>query len=84
MSKIIVYTTTEENTLVTVPNLIGLSAKDGIATAINAGLSIKLSGVGNAPLNSTNIVFEQSLPPGEEIKRGSVITIRLIQTDYKD
>ena len=84
LSKIIIYTTKEQSDLVTVPNLVGLSGNEGIAMAINAGLSIKISGVGNNMLGVSDIIFEQSLPPGEEVRRGSVITIRLLHTDHND
>lgn len=84
LSKIIIYTTEKTEDLIVVPSLIGLNGRDGISVATNAGLSVKLIGSSNVNLSSADIVYEQSLPPGEVVKRGSVITIRLLRTDHND
>ena len=81
--KIILYT--EERTLetVTVPNLIGLSLSQANAIVANSGLSLRIIGISDR--EGTGIsVTEQSLPPGEAVKRGSVITIKILGTDFED
>jgi beta-lactam-binding protein with PASTA domain len=84
ISKIIIYTTKEEQNHIVVPNLIGLSGKDAIIRATNAGLSVRILGISSIEPTSLDIVSEQSLPPGEVVKNGSVITIRILRTDYND
>lgn len=84
ISKIILYTTKEEQNHIVVPNLIGLSGKDAIIRATNAGLSVRILGISSIEPTSLDIVSEQSLPPGEVVKNGSVITIRILRTDYND
>ena len=84
LSKIIIYTSKEESETVVVPNLIGLKGKEAIAIAINAGLSVRLVGTGGSAPTSGDKISEQSIPPGEVVKCGSVITIRLLHMDYND
>lgn len=52
-----------------VPNVRGMGAKDAIYLLENAGLSVRMSGVGR--------VVEQSLMPGSNIYRNSTIYIKL-------
>ena len=42
------------------------------------------AGAGATAPDSDDRVCEQSLPPGESVKRGSVIVLRAITTDYED
>lgn len=84
LSKIIIYTTREKENYVIVPSLVGLSGKEAITKATNAGLSVRILGISNTEPTSVDIVSEQSLSPGEVAKLGSVITIRLLRTDYND
>ena len=53
---------------------------DAVKTAINTGLNIRFSG----SYNSESRVSMQSLTPGSTVKRGSVITLRTISTDFED
>nr|MBE6545758.1 PASTA domain-containing protein [Oscillospiraceae bacterium] len=84
LSKVILYTTDKEIETSTVPTLTGLSCADAIKTAINAGLNVKLAGAGATSPDADDTVTEQSLPPGENVKRGSVIIIRAINSDFND
>ena len=84
LSKIILYTERTEEISVIVPNLIGSDLATAIKTATNAGLCIKLAGAGATAPDSDDRVCEQSLPPGESVKRGTVIVLRAITTDYED
>ena len=53
----------------TVPNVIGMGAKDAVYLLENMNLRVKLSGAGK--------VAEQSIPAGSKLVKGSTITIRL-------
>jgi len=52
-----------------VPNVKGMGAKDAIYILENLGLIVRLKGRG--------FVREQSLPPGNRIKKGNMIYLRL-------
>ncbi|MBQ8302978.1 MAG: PASTA domain-containing protein [Clostridia bacterium] len=84
LSKVILYTDKSEKERTTVPNFIGLSCADAIKYTINAGLSIKLAGIGSTSPDGNDIVTEQSLPPGETAYIGSVITLRAIEKEFED
>lgn len=84
LSKIILYTSTQGEEFVTVPDLSGMKLTDAIKTAVNSGLSIRLAGAGATSPDAFDIVTEQSLPPGMSAKRGSVIVIRAINKEYND
>ncbi len=84
LSKIILYTTKEEEMKVTVPDLVGINMIEAIRIATNAGLSIRLAGMGSTAPGAADIVFDQSLPPGKIVPLGSVIVIRLAVDGYDD
>ena len=84
LSKIIIYTTEEEIDKVKVPNLIGLPVLKAIEEAINSGFNIKITGTSSTSFGGYSKIIEQSLPPGEEYKRGSVIILRIINEDFED
>ena len=83
VSKIILYTEKNSDLQVTVPNLVGLSVAEGMRLAINAGLNIKFSSGGTTVIATDNI-YSQSISPGEMVKRGTVICIRILTTDFED
>lgn len=84
LSKIILYTSDEEEENVVVPNLVGMTLTDAIKQALASGLNIRLAGAGATHPDAMDIVNEQSLPPGSTTKRGSVIVIRAINQNYED
>ncbi len=53
----------------TVPQVLGMGAKDAVAILENRGLKVSLSGVGR--------ITQQSIPPGGTIKKGSSIKLYL-------
>ncbi len=83
VSKVILYTEEGEMQLVNVPNVVGRSVSEGLRMLLNAGLNIKFTGSGSSPLSSDTI-FSQSIPPGEMVKRGTVICIQVLKTDFED
>lgn len=84
LSKILIYTEGSISERVIVPTLTGLTTAEAIKTAINAGLNIHLSGAGAISPDADDVIIEQSLPPGEEVKRGSAITLRSVTMNYED
>jgi stage V sporulation protein D (sporulation-specific penicillin-binding protein) len=84
LSKILIYTENVEENSASVPNLVGLSAAEAIKSALNAGLNVHITGGTAAYPDGDDTVTEQSLPEGKSVKRGSVITIRTINTSYED
>ena len=84
LSKIILYTERVDEAEVSVPSLIGMDLASAIKAATNAGLSIRLLGATATAPDSDDIICEQSLPPGESVKRGTVIIIRAINTKFED
>ncbi len=82
LSKIILYTDMCDSEYTEVPHLVGLTAAEAIREILDAGLNVKLAGTSSP--GAVAEVIEQSLPQGERVKRGTVITIRAINTDYED
>ena len=82
ISKILLYTSLDDEDLTSVPGLIGESKLSAIKKLLNAGLNIKI--VGSAVGGGDEIVIEQSLPAGEKVKKGTVITIRTVNTTFED
>jgi len=80
ISKVILYTETKKEDPVTVPKLVGLKINDATKFALNNGLNIRFSGI----FDSDCVISYQSLPEGTKVKRGTVITLRAIKTDYED
>ncbi len=76
-SKIILYTI-QKNEQVTVPSFVGMKIEDAINLAINSGLNISISGSGGG------IVTYQSIPILATVKRGTVIKLKTMITDYND
>ena len=65
------------------PNLIGLDAALANKEAARLGLNLKIVGHDGAQ-GSVFTVTEQSIPPGERIKRGQILIIRLADTGFLD
>jgi stage V sporulation protein D (sporulation-specific penicillin-binding protein) len=84
ISKIILYTEGALCENVTVPTLVGMDLANAVRVAVNSGLNLKILGRSDSASGGSDRVSEQSLPPGKEVKRGSVISIRLINTDFED
>lgn len=84
LSKIILYTEKNAEDIICVPQLVGMELGTAIKTAINAGLNVRLLGAGATAPDSDDVVCEQSLPPDDKVKRGTVITMRAINRNYED
>ncbi len=77
-SKILIYTSPTED-YVNVPSLVGMPLENAVKCAIDSGLNISISGSGNG-----GTVISQSLPLGAIVKRGEVIDLKTLITDYED
>lgn len=84
LSKIILFTEEKEPEYSDVPALIGVSLAEAIRQATNSGLNVKLSGMEAISPDAFDVIVEQSLPPGDKVKRGSVIILRAINTNHQD
>lgn len=84
LSKVLLYTTKEPQENISVPTLVGLDTVSAIKLALNSGLNIRLAGAGATSPDADDIILTQSLPPGEIVKRGSVVIIRAVASDYED
>lgn len=85
LSKILLYTEkADAEELLEIPDFDGLDLASAIRLALNSGFNIKLSGTGASYPDRDDTVVEQSLPPGSYQKRGSVIVLRTINTNFED
>ncbi len=78
LSTIVLYTTPEEE-YVTVPNLVGKEISVAARECINLGLNIKISGSIDG-----GTTVRQSLPVGAKVKKGNIIELFALITDFED
>ena len=69
---VILYTEEGENEMVTVPNVLDLSGVQVNARLTNAGLQLRVTGAG---VEGTTTSISQSVAEGEQVPRGTVITV---------
>ncbi len=84
VSKVILYTESDEGETVKVPELVGLTTSEGLKLLLRSGLNVKFAGAGATATDGDDVIVEQSLTPGDSVKRGTVITIRAINTKHED
>jgi stage V sporulation protein D (sporulation-specific penicillin-binding protein) len=84
LTRIILYTEIGEGEAVTVPDLVGLTTAEAIRLAVDSGLNVCIVGGELSSLSRQSTVSEQSLEKGTRVKRGSVIKIRPITTEFED
>ena len=77
LTRIILYTE-NDGEFITVPALVGMELSEAVASAVSAGLNLKLTGADGGK------VITQSLPNGARVKRGTVIELYSLVTDYED
>lgn len=79
---VLLYTTSDVSAhMVTVPNLSGLTVSQANTRLLNAGLNIKIV----APANATKAVaYKQSIEPGNQVVKGTVITVEFIDRSGTD
>ncbi len=84
LSKVILYTSKGQEEYVTVPSLIGLSPGEATVAAVNAGLNLCFAGLTDDTYDIGCVIVSQSITAGEKVPRGTVITIRAINTTFED
>ncbi len=84
IGRIILYTDGATSETVTVPNLIGMTAKEANEALLSASLNVSLFGVRYARGNEIPTVTSQSIPPGTVLPIGSVVQICVIYPNDKD
>lgn len=84
-AKIILYTSKDEEVQTkTVPNVVGMTAKAANQTLINAGFNIRILGSKNYLSGTEAKVVAQSIEPGTEAPRGTVVEITLRYSEDED
>ena len=80
--KIILYTSAIENDSVEVPKFEGMSVFDANITASRLGISLAF--LTNYTYSGDSMVLSQSVPAGTVVKKGSVIKLTAVYTDFED
>lgn len=83
LSKLYIYTEESNTEHATVPDLIGMSATEANKALSAVGLNVRILGVHEENKNYIKVVG-QSLPPGTRVRRGEVIEITVLRTDFED
>ncbi len=84
LGSVILITDGAESELVTIPNVVGMSAEEANACLINAGLNICISGAKNYYIGTDAVATAQSASPGLKVPRGTVIDVTFLHTDDED
>jgi len=82
-STVYLYTEKREEDYISVPSVVGMSIKDANILLTNLGLNISVDG-GVSQGCTTMTVMSQNLPLGAKVKKGSVITLTILGTDFED
>ena len=84
LGRVLLYTEeTDVETLVTVPNLVGLTATEAINRLVGLGLNVQIAGVSDYSRGVGATVVAQSLV-NEALPRGTVVTLTLRYLDGKE
>ena len=75
-STVVLYTESTEPSMVTVPNVVGLTPAQANRTLGSAGLNVRVDG--GAANNSKSKVAVQDLEPGTQVQRGTVVTVECL------
>lgn len=82
VSTIYLYTEASEE-YISVPSVVGMSVKEANLLLCELGFNIRIEG-GLSPGCTTLTVTSQNLPYGARTKKGSVITLTVLGTDFED
>ena len=82
-SCVYLYTEKREEEYVTVPSVVGMTIKEANVLLTNTGLNVHINGSLSEKC-TTATVTSQNLPLGARVKRGSVITLSILGTDFED
>ena len=85
LGSVILYTAdSNENTYVSVPNLIGMTAESANQALLAAGLNVAYDGITNFYIGKESVVTAQSAERGLKVRKGTVIHLRFLHTDDQD
>ena len=84
LSRVILYTEKREEEYVSVPALVGTSAREASAQLLSLGLNVCFDGISLPQGAGTYVVTYQSHPYGARIQRGTTVTLTVIKTDHED
>lgn len=73
---VVIYMQGAEDSMVTVPNVIGLTVEEANLKLVNAGLNISLEG--GAVNNANATAMSQSIEAGEEVRQGTVVSVTFL------
>ena len=82
-SCVYLYTEKREEEYVSVPSVVGMTIKDANVLLTNLGLNINIIGGISGNCSSVTVIT-QSIPLGAKVKKGSVITLTVLGTDFED
>lgn len=82
-SKVYIYTEQKDEPNIKIPQFTGLGLMEANHLATNLGINLCIIGVNDPSCEVLRIVW-QSLPPGDSARRGDVITIKALRTDFED
>ena len=83
VSTVYLYTEMRDEEYTVVPSVVGLSIKEANLLLSGLGLNVRISG-GLSDGCTTISVTSQSLPLGARVKKGSVIALTVLGTDFED
>lgn len=78
---VLLYTGQDAVETVKVPNVVGKSAQEANRILTDAGLNIHITGAENYTIGEGATTISQSVAPGTEVARGTVITVVFRHTD---
>ena len=83
--KLILYTEAgADRVMVKVPNLLDMKAVAANKTLTNSGLNIRIEGTNNYLSGTGAVAISQSIPPGTEVEKGTVVTVTFRNKDDND
>lgn len=82
-SSVYLYTEKREEEYLSVPSVVGMTIKDANILLTNLGMNISINGSISNNCN-TLTVTSQNLPLGAKVKKGSVIILTVLGTDFED
>ena len=82
-SVVYLYTEKRDEEYTTVPSVVGMSIKEANLLLLNLGINVRISG-GISSSCTTMTVTSQDLPLGASVKKGTVITLTVLGTDFED
>lgn len=84
LSRVILYTEKNEEEYVSVPALVGISARDASSQLLSLGLNVCFDGVALPQGSGSYTVTYQSHPLGARVRKGTTVTLTVIKTDHED